>query len=137
MLELKQIAGVEVTGFVPDVRPYLAQAQVSVAPFSIAAGIPNKLLESMASGLPVVATPRAVQGISADVAGAVETGESAEELASKVVELLRDPQTARRKGLEGRRRVIAEHNWDRSLERLLQLIENPERGLLESQLQSA
>ena len=118
-------------------RPFLAQAQVSVAPFSIAAGIPNKLLESMASGLPVVATPRAVQGLPAGVAAAVETGKSAEELASKVVELLRDPQAARRKGLEGRRRVIAEHNWDLSLERLLQLLEKPERGLLESQLQSA
>src|SRR5262249_12084445 len=60
--ELEAISGVEVTGFVPDVRSYLARAQVSVAPFSIAAGVPNKILEAMAYGLPVVATPRAVQG---------------------------------------------------------------------------
>jgi sugar transferase (PEP-CTERM/EpsH1 system associated) len=123
--ELRGMTGVEVTGFVPDVREHLARAQVSVAPFSIAAGIPNKILEAMAYGLPVVATPRAVQGLSRSVAGAVETAESAEELAGRVVALLGDPERARRKGMEGRRRVIAEHNWEQVLDRLLELLEDP------------
>jgi sugar transferase (PEP-CTERM/EpsH1 system associated) len=125
--ELQKIAGVEVTGRVPDVRPWLAQAQVSVAPFSISAGIPNKVLEAMSCGVPVVATRRGVQGLSADVAGAVETGDTAEELASKVVDFLRNPSLARRKGLEGRERVVLAHNWERSVDLLLDLLENPER----------
>lgn len=125
--ELRQIAGVEVTGWVADVRPYLAQTRVSVAPFSISAGIPNKILEAMACGVPVVASPRAVQGISADVAEAIETADGAEEFASRVVKLLRAPELARRNGLEGRERVLAAHNWDRSLGLWFQLIDNPGR----------
>ena len=123
--ELQKIEGVEVTGFVPDVRAWLAKAQVAVAPFMIAAGIQNKILEAMAYGLPVVATPRAVQGLSPRVADMVHTGDTAEELASKVVVLLRDVPSAQRIGLDGRRRVAEDYRWDKALDRLLQLVEDP------------
>jgi len=122
--ELQKLPGVEVTGYVPDVRTYLAQAHVSVAPFSIATGIQTKILEALAFGLPVVATPRAVQALTRDVAGIIETGESAEELAAKVVRLLRDPQLARSQGMEGRRRVADAYNWDTALQQFLGLIED-------------
>lgn len=123
--ELRQLPGVEVTGSVPDVRPYLARAQVSVAPFSIAAGIQSKILEALASALPVVATPRAVQGLTEDVAAIVETAQSAEELAGKTVNLLRNRQLAREIGEEGRRRVTAAYSWNNAMQRLLELIETP------------
>ena len=104
----RRYEGVEVTGFVPDVRTYLAKAQVAVAPFSIAAGIQNKILEAMAYGLPVVATSRAAQGLSPSVADLVDTGDTAEEMASKIVLLLRDsesgpPQRYRRQAARSRR----------------------------------
>ena len=124
-LELGQQEGVEVTGFVPDVRAYLAQAQVAVAPFSIAAGIQNKILEAMAFGLPVVATSRTKQGLSPAVADMVDTGDTAKEMAAKIVLLLRDSQTAKLKGLEGRRRVSEDYRWDWALDQLMQLLENP------------
>jgi sugar transferase (PEP-CTERM/EpsH1 system associated) len=123
--ELQEIHGIEVTGSVPDVRPYLAQAQVSVAPFKIAAGLQTKILEALASGLPVVATPRALQGLSPRVADVIEAGESAAEMAAKIVFLLKDPELARRLGLEGRCRVAAEYDWGQILGAFLQLIENP------------
>jgi polysaccharide biosynthesis protein PslH len=122
---LQAIEGVEVTGFVPDVRLYLAQSQVSVAPFAIAAGIQNKVLEAMAYCLPVVATSRIALSLPASVAEIVDFGDTPQELASKVVGLLRDPGLRRRVGLEGRRRVAAEYDWGRSLNRLLALLENP------------
>jgi polysaccharide biosynthesis protein PslH len=125
---LQTIEGVEVTGFVPDVRPYLARSQVSVAPFCIAAGIQNKVLEAMASCLPVVATSRIAQSLRAKVAEMIEFGDTPEELAAKVVQLLRDPERRRRVGWEGRLRVGAEYNWAKSLDRLLALLENPERS---------
>ena len=56
---------VRVTGRVPDVRPYLRHAQVAVAPLQIGRGIQNKVLEAMAMGLPVVATPQAREGLDA------------------------------------------------------------------------
>ena len=122
---LSAIDGVEVTGFVQDVRTYLAQTHVVVAPFSIAAGIQNKILEAMAYGLPVVATPRTTRGLSAGVAEVVETGSTPQELAAKVVRLLGDPKFAREKGAEGRRRVAAEYRWEDNLNRLLELIDHP------------
>jgi glycosyltransferase involved in cell wall biosynthesis len=50
---------------VPDVRPYIAHAQVAVAPLRIARGIQNKVLEAMAMATPVVVSPQALEGIEA------------------------------------------------------------------------
>ncbi len=125
VLQLQSLAGVEVTGLVPDVRPYLAQSQVSVAPFLIAAGIQNKVLEAMSYGLPVVATSRIAKSLPAKVAEVVEFGDTPQELASKVVHFLNDPELCRRAGSEGRLRVGEVYNWARSLDLLLALIQNP------------
>ena len=62
---LGDLPGVVVTGTVPDIRPYLAHAAVSVAPLRIARGIQNKVLEAMAMARPVVAAPGAFEGIEA------------------------------------------------------------------------
>lgn len=56
-------AGVRVTGFVPDVRPYLEGAAVFAAPLRFGAGIQNKLLEAMAMEVPVVASSLAIDGL--------------------------------------------------------------------------
>jgi glycosyltransferase involved in cell wall biosynthesis len=107
------------------VRTYLAKAHVSVAPFTIAAGIQNKILEAMSYGLPVVAFSRAVQGLSKGVAGGIETAESAEEMARKIILLLGNPELARQQGMEARQRVTAEYRWDEALAGLLRLVEDP------------
>jgi sugar transferase (PEP-CTERM/EpsH1 system associated) len=125
VLRLRKLPGVEVTGFVPDVRPYLAGARVAVAPFSIAAGIQNKILEALAYGLPVVATPRAAGALAPGVAEVVDTAEDAPGLAARTVTLLLDQERARRTGAEGRRRVAEYYRWDRALDSLLQLLEHP------------
>jgi polysaccharide biosynthesis protein PslH len=129
---LSQVDGVEVTGFVPDVRTYLAKAHVAVAPFLIAAGIQNKILEAMAYGLPVVATSRTTQGLCPIVADMVDTGDTAEEMAARVVLLLRDCRLAHSKGIDGRQRVAGEYKWAQSLDRLLELLENPTNTILPS-----
>jgi polysaccharide biosynthesis protein PslH len=128
--QLEGLGGIEVTGFVPDVRAYLAQTHVSVAPFSIAAGIQNKILEAMASGLPVVATSRTVRGLAREVAEMVDTADEPAAMAAAVVALLRDPGLARRRGLEGRARVAAAYDWEHWLGKLVELVEGSvvERG---------
>jgi glycosyltransferase involved in cell wall biosynthesis len=120
---LGRLPGVQVTGYVSDVQTYLAQAHVSVAPFTIAAGIQTKILEALSYGLPVVATPRVVQALKPEVAGIIETGDSEEELAKRVIRFLRDPALARRCGMEGRRRVREAYDWSFILQELLRLIE--------------
>ena len=62
---LADLQGVHVTGRVEDVRPYVAHASVIVCPLRIARGIQNKVLEGMAMGRPVVASPGAFEGVRA------------------------------------------------------------------------
>jgi sugar transferase (PEP-CTERM/EpsH1 system associated) len=57
--------GIEVTGRVPDVRPYVAAAAAVIAPMAIARGIQNKILEAMAMARPVVVSPEGLEGIPA------------------------------------------------------------------------
>jgi sugar transferase (PEP-CTERM/EpsH1 system associated) len=61
--DLEKLPGVRVTGGVADVRPYLAHAQVAIAPMRIARGLQNKVLEALAMGKPVVLTPEAATGL--------------------------------------------------------------------------
>lgn len=82
--------GVDVTGFVPDVRPYLREADVFVAPLRIARGVQNKVLEAMAAGLPVVSRPEAVQGLPGAEDGCLRMAETAGDFARQVLALLED-----------------------------------------------
>jgi len=112
---VRALAGshVEVSGEVPDTRPWLAAAAVCVAPLSLARGIQNKVLEAMAMGRPVVATGAAAEGI--DHAGTVRTGDGAEAFARAVIALLDDPTAAEALGAAARQRVMARYAWDASL----------------------
>ena len=62
---LGQQPGLTVTGTVPDLRPYLQRATVALAPVAYGVGIQNKVLEAMACGTPVVASPQAVSALEA------------------------------------------------------------------------
>ncbi len=62
---LADTPGVRVTGRVPDTRPFIAHADACVVPLRIARGIQNKVLEAMAMGRPVVASPQAFEGVRA------------------------------------------------------------------------
>src|SRR5207248_2686226 len=63
--DLQNLAGVTVTGSVPDVRPYLRRSALMVAPLNIARGTQNKILEAMAMGVPVVTSSVAAGGVDA------------------------------------------------------------------------
>ena len=109
---LAALPGVVVTGTVPDVRPYLADATLAVAPFRIARGVQNKVLEAMASGLPVVGTPVAFQSMVARDEDGVFAASTPDAFASAVVALLRDDDLRRERGQGARRYVERHHRWD-------------------------
>ena len=88
---------------------------MAVAPLTIAAGVQNKILEAMSSGLPVVATPRAAQGLTQSVAEVVEIGETPDAFAGEVrPRCFVIAPRASSLGLEGRRRVAADYSWEAS-----------------------
>ena len=61
--ELSCTRGVQVTGFVDDILPYFHKATAFIAPFRIARGVQNKVLQAAATGLPVISTPMGAEGI--------------------------------------------------------------------------
>jgi sugar transferase (PEP-CTERM/EpsH1 system associated) len=114
---------VEVTGAVEDVRPYLAHAELAVAPLRVARGIQNKVLEALAMAKPVVATTAALEGL--DVPAELRHGgDTAEELARAVTALLRSRDERRRIGESGRAWAQENHDWARTLRPVVDLIEN-------------
>ena len=108
---VRTLAGdhVIVTGEVADVRPWLARADVVVAPLRIARGIQNKVLEAMAMARPVVASTAAAEGI--DHAGTLVTAESEADMAAAVTALLDDPTAAATLGHAARVRVERRYGW--------------------------
>lgn len=108
---LASLPGVEVVGAVPDVRPWLAAADVAVAPLRIARGVQNKVLEAMAMARPVVATPAAAEGI--DHAGALTVASG--DFAKAVCALLDDRAAAQALGRAARARVVVRYGWDARL----------------------
>ena len=112
-LQTKNPARVSVIGTVPDLRPYLSQASVAVAPMLYGAGIQNKVLEAMAMATPVVAMPQAVAALSVCAESDLLIGQSPDELAHQIVRVLTDPNLAERLGRAGRRYVESNHDWNR------------------------
>lgn len=108
-------ARIEVTGYVPDVRPYLHHATVSCAPIRYGAGTQNKVLEAMACGTAVVATPQAISALTTKPGQDVLIGQDAAELSDLLVNVLSN--APRRKQLEqnGRRFVETTHRWGHSV----------------------
>lgn len=104
---------IQVTGTVGDLRPYLQQAAVSVAPLTYGAGIQNKVLEAMACATPVVASRLAAQTFSAEDGREILTAQEPDEFAENVLRLLSDPALRASVGAAGRRYVERCHNWDR------------------------
>jgi sugar transferase (PEP-CTERM/EpsH1 system associated) len=114
--------GTRVTGEVADVRPWLASADLVVAPLLIARGVQNKVLEAMAMARPVLLTPAAATGIGGrdGVHFAIADGSGA--LAARALALLGNRGEAAAMGAAAREFVLAEAGWDRILAQLPKLI---------------
>lgn len=112
---LQAVAGVTVTGFVEDVRDYLAAASVCVVPLRIARGIQNKVLEAMAMGKPVVSTVAAFEGLKASAGRDLIVAADERAFADEVVGLLSDGPRAAELGRNARSCVERSYSWAANL----------------------
>jgi polysaccharide biosynthesis protein PslH len=113
---------VEVSGTVSDVRPYLAQARVAVAPLRSGGGTRLKILEALDAGRPVVATSVAVDGLEDLIGQGVVVADDAVAMADALSALLDDPGRAEALGRAGHDAVAAGHSWDAALAPLLDTV---------------
>jgi len=120
------IPGIEVLDNVSDVRPYLAQTAVVVAPVRLARGLQTKVLEAMSSGKAVIATPEVLAGFDSQDLPAKSAAEP-DEWVESVCWLLENDGERRRLGQAGRRYVERYHDWNACLEPFRQALHRPER----------
>jgi sugar transferase (PEP-CTERM/EpsH1 system associated) len=121
---VRRLAGprVVVTGAVPDVRSWLAAADVVAAPLRIARGIQNKVLEAMAMARPVVASAAAFEGIEAEPGRHLLVREGAEPQAEAIAGLLADRSGAEAMGRSARRRMEQAYRWEARLAALEEIV---------------
>jgi glycosyltransferase involved in cell wall biosynthesis len=111
---------IEVHADVPEMTPFVERARLAIAPMGSGSGVPMKVLEAMAAGLPVVARPWAADGLVEEAKGAVAVSADAGDWARTITSLLTDDRRAGElaaKGREAWRRfyhpdVIAQHIRD-------------------------
>jgi len=90
VLALARLPGIEVLGYVPDLKPYLDAARVSVAPLRFGAGMKGKVGQSLIHGLPVVATAIGAEGMSLVDGEHLLVADAADDFADCVLSLLQD-----------------------------------------------
>lgn len=125
---LGELPGVMVTGAVGDVRPFLSRAWVFVAPLRIAQGVQNKVLEAMASHLPVVCSDRVMAGLSdggfrheRDLLVAANEAEMEERIA-RLLDGESGAETRERLAECARQRLVAAYRWSTNMDRFEELL---------------
>ena len=104
-------AGAELCGWVPDLEPEYRAAAVAVAPIRSGSGTNLKVLEALAAGRPLVATPMALRGIDVREDVDLLVADTAQEFADAVTRLLDDRVLAQHLAASGREHVAARNDW--------------------------
>ncbi len=105
---LAGVPGVEIHEDVPDLGPFLARSWLAIAPMASGSGVPMKVLEAWAAGLPVVAHPWTAAGLDCAGQRAIRQAEDADQWVSALIELLADRDDRETLAALGR------EAWDRS-----------------------
>jgi len=115
--------GVAVTGRVADVRPHLESAAVVAAPLRLGGGMRVKVLEALAAGKAIVATPRALAGLELVPGTHALVADTDADLSDALAELLEDPERRRRIGSAARDWAAAHLRWEHATASYTELYE--------------
>lgn len=112
--EIQQRANekVIVTGYVPDITPYLDQASLVVAPLRLGGGMRVKILEALASGKAIVASSLAAEGLELANGKQIVLADSDGQFSEAIIDLLGDPQQCISLGVEARAWACANLRWE-------------------------
>jgi len=109
---LVRSSGIRLHENVPDVLPWFHQADVLAVPLRLGAGTRIKVLEAMATGLPVVTTAKGCEGTEAAHGKHLLIADSAEEFADEIIRLIGNEPLAARLTREARRLVETRYSWE-------------------------
>ena len=111
--ELASIDGVEVTGTVPDVRPFYREAVASIVPLRVGGGSRLKILEAMAAGVPVISTSLGAEGLKVQNAEDILIAENTSEFV-KAIASVTENESARQRLISAACALVAErYDWSR------------------------
>lgn len=111
--DLEKTEGVIVTGYVDDVREYLANADAAVIPLKIGGGTRLKILEALSMKIPVVSTVLGAEGLVAEDEKNILIAESDSEFAKKIIRVIRDKHLSKHLADNGRTLVEEKYDWDK------------------------
>ena len=109
--KLAERDGIIVTGRVPEIKPYFAEATVFVVPLRIGSGTRLKILEALAMGKAIVSTTVGAEGLDLKDGAEIFIADEPTAFADAVTRLLTDAQLRRRIGENGRSRVEQDYDW--------------------------
>lgn len=104
--------GVTITGYVPDVKPYLQAADVYVAPLRMGSGTRFKLLEAMAMGKAIVSTQLGAEGLDVEHGRHMLLADTDKSFAGAVIALISDPNLRQELGENAARLVKERYDWE-------------------------
>lgn len=126
IVDMARDPSVRITGTVADMVPYLAGAAVAVAPLRIARGVQTKVLEALASGVPVVSTRAVASALPLNLSSLLRVADQPPAFADAVVDLVRHGPGI---SPDHMRSILAKHLEDLDLkERFLNLLVRAARG---------
>ena len=124
VVRLGEMPGIQVTGTVPDIRPFMTASMVYVVPLRLGVGIRGKILEAWSMAMPVVATSVACSGLRFENGKNLLVADGVDAFAGHVVSLLRDQDLRQRLGRAGRIAAEQIYGWDVAAGQLMRLYEH-------------
>jgi sugar transferase (PEP-CTERM/EpsH1 system associated) len=115
-LQLKE--GIEVTGFVDDIKPYFDKANIFIAPFRIARGVQNKVLQAFACGLPVIASSMGAEGIRCSVEQDILLADTPEQFINRIEQLTNNQECYSYISNNALKNITNNYSWESILQPL-------------------
>jgi glycosyltransferase involved in cell wall biosynthesis len=119
---LANLPGVVVTGFVPDIRPFIARATVFVVPLRFGAGMRQKILEAWAMQKCVISTGIGAEGLDYQDGLNILIADDAQKMAERAIQVIQDPHLRNKIRAEGRNLVIYQHHPEKLTQKYYEAI---------------